>query len=203
MLEAYGGLGLKVFTNDDDEGSCNGRISDSWDVTDPDEVEEFTQTIYGGLGRKLEVTYVVIPEGVETHVEVRLNPGASTSRVVYGSVKASALDYGTKSVHLFSPERGRSLPMPCGSTCILPLTPYVIALSASQLLTLHIEVGLTVITTCDSQEEDTNFKFCLDCSRRIRSEERLEPPFRIRSQKREFNGDEVEVNVMWRLQRSH
>ncbi|KAF8660007.1 hypothetical protein HU200_058092 [Digitaria exilis] len=202
MLEAYGGLGLKVFT-DDDEGSCTGRIHDSWDVTDPDEVEEFTQTIYGGLGRKLEVTYVVIPEGVETHVEVRLNLGGSTSRAVYGSVKASALDYGSKSVHLLSRERGRSLPTPCGSTCILPLTPYVIALSASQLLKLHIEVYLRVITTCDSQEEDKSFKFCLDCSRRIRSEERLEPPFRIRSQKREFNGGQVEVNVMWHLQRSH
>nr|CAB3504633.1 unnamed protein product [Digitaria exilis] len=209
MLEAYGAFGLKVFTHDDEgtstdeDGSRTGTISDGWGVSEPDEVEEFTQTIYGGLGRKLEVTYVVIPDGVETNVEVRLNlvDLGMGSRSVYGCVKASAIDYGSKSVHLFSRERGRSLSLPCGSACILPLEPCVIALEEDNHFKLHIEVDLSVITGCDSQEEDKNFKFCLDCSRRISSEERLEPPCRIRSQKREFNGDQVEVNVIWRLER--
>ena len=67
---------------------------------------------------------------------------------------------------------------------------------------LHIEVDLRVITTCDSQEEDKNLKLCLDCSRRIRSEERLELPRRIRTQEREFDGDQVEVKVIWALARS-
>ncbi|CAM0909745.1 unnamed protein product [Alopecurus aequalis] len=208
MLEAYCTLGLEVFLTDDegsstdDEGSCTGRIFQSWDVTDPDEVEKFTQTIYGGLGRKLEITYLVIPDAVETHVEVRLNLKdlGSRSRAVYGSVKAIAIDYGSKSIHLFSCERGRSLSLPCGSTCILPLGPHMIALPYRRHFKVHIEVDLRVITTCDSQEEDKNLKFCLDCSRRIRSEERLEFPRRIRSQKKDVDGDQVEVNVIWRLE---
>ncbi|KAF8660415.1 hypothetical protein HU200_057998 [Digitaria exilis] len=196
MLEAYGALVLKVFaaddegfSTDDDDGS---PIYGGWDVTEPDEFEEFTGTIYGGLGRKLEVTYLVIPDGIETHVEVRLNliDLGSRNRAVYGSVKARAIDYGSKSIHLFSRERGRSLSLPCDSTCILPLRPYMIALRNWQHFKLHIEVDLRVITSNDNQEEDKNFKFCLDCSRRIRS------------QKREFNGDQVEVSVMWRLERS-
>ena len=122
-LQAYGALILEVFTEDlvfteddegsstDDEGSWSGHFSRGWDVTEPDEVEEFTQTIYGGLGRKLEITYLVIPEAVGTHFEVRLNLKGlgSRSRGVYGSIKAIAIDYGSKSVHLFSCERGRSL----------------------------------------------------------------------------------------------
>ncbi|XBJ10675.1 hypothetical protein VPH35_015493 [Triticum aestivum] len=203
ILQAYGGICLEVFTEDlvfteddegsstDDEGSWGGHFRRGWDVTDPDEVEEFTQTIYGGLGRKLEITYLVIPEAVETYVEVRLNlkDFGLRSRSVYGSVKAIAVDYGSKSVNLFSFERGSSLSLPCGSTCILPLGPHMIALPK-------------VITTCDSQEEDKNLKFCLDCSRRIRSEERLELPRRIRTQEREFDGDQVEVKVIWALARS-
>jgi hypothetical protein len=204
MLEAYSTLGLEVFTADDDEGSSTGRIFKRWDVAWPDEVEEFTQTIYGGLGRKLEVTYLVIPEAIETHVEVRLNLKdlGSKSRAVYGSVKSIAIDYGSKSVHLFSCERGKSLSLPCGSTCILPLEPHMIALPYLGHFDLQIEVDLRVITTCDSQEEDKNLKFCLDCSRRIRSEERLEHRLRIRSQKREVDGDQVEVNVIWHLERT-
>ncbi|KAF8769246.1 hypothetical protein HU200_006755 [Digitaria exilis] len=185
ILEAYGGLGLRVHTDDevsstDDGGSCTRPIRGSWDVAESDVVEEFTQTIDGGLGRKLELTYVVFPNAVETHVEVRLNlmDLGSRRRLVYGSVKASAIDYGGKSVHLFSRERGRSLSMPCGSVCILPLKPYMIALEDGQHFKLHIEVDLSVITSRDSQEEDKNFKL------------------------REFNDDQIEVNIMWRLRRS-
>ncbi|KAF8660411.1 hypothetical protein HU200_057994 [Digitaria exilis] len=184
ILEAYGGLGLRVHTDDevsstDDGGSCTRPIRGSWDA-ESDVVEEFTQTIDGGLGRKLELTYVVFPNAVETHVEVRLNlmDLCSRSRLVYGSVKASAIDYGGKSVHLFSRERGRSLSLPCGSLCILPLKPYMIALEDGQHFKLHIEVDLSVITSRDSQEEDKNFKL------------------------REFNDDQIEVNIMWRLRRS-
>ncbi|TVU21404.1 hypothetical protein EJB05_31036 [Eragrostis curvula] len=208
ILEAYSSLGLKVFPTDDegsstdDEGSGTGPLFQKWDVTEADEVEEYTQTIYGGLGRKLEITYLVIPEAVETHVEVRLNLKdlGSRSRAVYGSVKASAFDYGSKSVHLFSRERGRSLSLPCGSTCILPLSPYMIALPYNRHFRVQIEVDL--ITTCDIQEEDKNLKLSLDFSRRIMSQERLVFPRRIRSQEREVDGDQVKVNVIWRLQRS-
>lgn len=91
--------------------------------------------------------------------------------------------------------------LPCGSTCILPLGQPAIALPKGSKYKLHIEVDLRVITTCDSQEEDKNLKFCLDCSRRIRSEERLELPRRIRTQKREFDGDQVEVKVIWVLEK--
>lgn len=185
------------------KGYCTGRIYKGWDVTEPDEVEEFTQTIYAGLGRKMEITYLVIPEAVETHFEVRLNLKdlGSRSHDVYGSIKASAIDYGGKSVPLFSYERGSSLSLPWGSTSILPLGPHMIALPFRQEFKLHVEVDLRVITTCDSLEEDKNLKFCLDYSRRIMSEERREPYLRIRSQKREVDGDEVEVDVIWHLDR--
>jgi hypothetical protein len=73
----------------------------------------------------------------------------SRSRAVYGSIKASAIDYGGKNVHLFNRKRGRSLSFPCGSTCILELSPYVIALPYRRHFKLHIEVDLRVITTCD------------------------------------------------------
>ncbi|TVU38117.1 hypothetical protein EJB05_11471 [Eragrostis curvula] len=183
ILEAYGCLGFKVFTADD-EVSC----IDWWDVTEDEEVEEYTQTLCGGPGRKLEITYVVIPDAIETHVEVRLNLkdlGSRSHRAVYGSIKASAIDYGGKSVHLFSCERGRSLCLPCGSTSILPLTPYVIALQYRRRFEIHIEVDLRVITTFDSQEEDKNMKFCLDFTHRNTN------------QKRDVDGDQVEVNITW------
>ncbi|TVU14976.1 hypothetical protein EJB05_38473, partial [Eragrostis curvula] len=217
ILEAYGSLGLKIFTPEceesdtDDEGSSTddggvftGPIFEKWDVTEPDEVEEHRRVICGFFGRLLQITYLVIPEAVETHVEVRLNLKdlGSRSRAVYGSVKAGAVAYRNKSIHLFSCERGRSLSVSCGSTYIIPLSPYMIALPYRQHFKLHIDVDLRVITTCDSPEEDKNLKFRLDCSRRIRSQERLEFPRRIRSQKREFDGDQVEVDVAWHLERS-
>ena len=53
-------------------------------------------------------------------------------------------------------------------------------------LELHIEVDLTVITTCDSQEEqDKNLKFNLEFTREIMSQER------------EVDDDQVEVNIKW------
>ncbi|KAF8658599.1 hypothetical protein HU200_059060 [Digitaria exilis] len=222
ILEAYGSLGIKVFTPDcdgsstDDEGysddeaystddvrSLTDPLFEMWDVTEPELVEECTNTIFGSFGRMVEITYLVIPDAVETHVEVRLNleDFGSRSRDVFGSVKASAVAYGSKSVHLFSCERRRSLSVPCGSTFILPLSPSMIALPCGRHFKLQIEVDLRVITTSENQEEDKNLKFCLDCSHRSRSEERLEFPLRIRSQKREFAGDQVEVNVTWRLER--
>ena len=77
----------------------------------------------------------------------------------------------------------------------------MIALPFRQEFKLHVEVDLRVITTCDSLEEDKNLKFCLDYSRRIMSEERREPYLRIRSKKREGDVDEVEVDVIWHLDR--
>ncbi|KAF8687246.1 hypothetical protein HU200_042915 [Digitaria exilis] len=148
-----------------------------WDVTEPELVEECTNTIFGSFGRMVEITYLVIPDAVETHVEVRLNLEdlGSRSRDVFGSVKASAIAYGSKSVHLFSCERRRSLSVPCGSTFILPLSPSMIALPCGRHFKLQIEVDL--VTTSENQEED-----------------------KIRSQKREVDGDQVEVNVAWRLE---
>ncbi|KAK3139157.1 hypothetical protein QOZ80_5AG0378710 [Eleusine coracana subsp. coracana] len=191
MLEAYGCLALEVFPADD-EGSCTGPpIIEEWDVVEDDEAQEYTQTVYGGLGRQLEITYLVIPSAIEIHVEVKLNLKdlGSRSRTVYGSIKARAIDYGSKSVHLFSCERGRSLSFPCGSTCILSLSPFVIALPPRRPFKLQIEVDLRVITTCESQEEDKKLKFCLDFTRRITSQER------------EVDGDQVEVNTTWYLER--
>ncbi|PAN13979.1 hypothetical protein PAHAL_2G376300 [Panicum hallii] len=76
-------------------------IEEGWSVImEDDEGEEYTQTntrtIDGGLGRKLEITYLVMPNAIETHVEVRLNLKdlGSRSRAVYGSIKASAIDHG-------------------------------------------------------------------------------------------------------------
>ncbi|TVU37160.1 hypothetical protein EJB05_10460, partial [Eragrostis curvula] len=185
ILEAYGCLGLKVIAADD-EVSC----IDWWDVTEDEDVEEYTQILSGGLGRKLEVTYLVMPDAIETHVKVRLNLKdlGSRSRDVYGSIKASAVDYGGKSVHLFSCERGRSWSLRCGSACSLPLAPYIIALPYHRHFKIHIEVDLRVITTWDSQEEDKSLKFCLDFTRGITSQER------------EVDGDQVEVNITWYLE---
>jgi len=187
ILEAYGALGFTVYP-----AAGTDAIKEGWSVImEDDEIEEYTQTIDGGLGRKLEITYLVMPNAIETHVEVRLNLKdlGSGSRAVYGSIKASAIDYGGNSVHLFSCYRGRSLSFPCGSACILPLSPHVIALPYRRHFKLHVEVDLRVITTCDSQEEDKNLKFCLEFTRRVTSQER------------EVDGDQVEVNITWYLDR--
>ena len=187
ILEAYGALGFTVYP-----AAGTDAMKEGWSVImEDDEIEEYTQTIDGGLGRKLEITYLVMPNAIETHVGVRLNLKdlGSGSRAVYGSIKASAIDYGGNSVHLFSCYRGRSLSFPCGSACILPLSPHVIALPYRRHFKLHVEVDLRVITTCDSQEEDNNLKFCLEFTRRVTSQER------------EVDGDQVEVNITWYLDR--
>jgi hypothetical protein len=115
----------------------------------------------------------VIPNAIETHVEVRLK----------------LKDLGNNGVNLFSCERGSSLSFPSGSTSILLLTPSVIALPHRPRFKLHIEVDLRVITSCDCQEEDKNLKFCIDFTRRVTSQEI------------EVDGDQVEVNVTWYLDR--
>jgi hypothetical protein len=127
----------------------------------------------------------LIPEAVQTNVEVRLKlkDSGSRSRAVYGKIKANAIDYGNKSVHLFSCDRGRRLSFPSGTTSILPLKPSKIALPCSRLLKFHIEVDLTVISTSDSHEEDKNLKFSLEFTRGITSQER------------EVDDDQVEVKI--------
>ncbi|KAF8656432.1 hypothetical protein HU200_060705 [Digitaria exilis] len=178
---AYAGFGLKVTG---DEGP---PISQGWDAADPDDdPEEYTKTIWAGPGRKLEVTYLVIPSALEMNVEVRLklNDLGSRSRAVCGTIKVRAPDYGNHSVHLFNCPRWRKWSVPSGSTSVLPLSPPVIALPYSWELELHVDVDLTVITTCDNQEEDKHLKFSLEFTRGIRSQER------------EFDDGQVEV-VTW------
>ncbi|KAF8702464.1 hypothetical protein HU200_032842 [Digitaria exilis] len=178
---AYAAFGLEVTG---DEGP---PIQQGWDAADPDEdPEEYTKTIWAGPGRKLEVTYLVIPNALEMNVEVRLklNDLGSRSRAVCGNIKVRAPDYGNHSVHLFSCPRSRKWPVPSGSTSVLPLSPPVIALPYSWELQLHVDVDLTVTTTCDNQEEDKHLKFSLEFTRGIRSQER------------EFDDGQVEV-VTW------
>ncbi|KAM0926400.1 hypothetical protein ACQ4PT_003494 [Festuca glaucescens] len=150
ILMAYGYFGLKVYTNNE----SGPPITEAWDAYDDDEIEEYTQTICAGPGRKLEITYLVIPYAIEAKVEVKLKLKDldSGSRAVYGKIKASTTDYRNKSVHLFSCERGMSLSFPSASTSILPLSPSMVAVPCHWQLELHVEVDLTVIT-CDSQEE--------------------------------------------------
>jgi hypothetical protein len=54
---AYGYFSLEIYT-DDESGP---PITEGWDVEADYEIEEYTQTIYAGPGRKLEITYLVIP----------------------------------------------------------------------------------------------------------------------------------------------
>ncbi|TVT98124.1 hypothetical protein EJB05_56590 [Eragrostis curvula] len=191
-LMSQGDLALRVFcytTSDEGSSMVGSPIIGHWDVSWDDKISEYTQTICAGHGRKLEVTYLVIPRAVETDAEVWLklkDVVGSSSRAVYGKIKASSTSYGNKWVHLFSRERGRSLSFLSGSASILPLSPSVIALPYSQQLELHIEVDLTLITTCDSQEEEVkNLKFSLEFTREIRSQER------------EVDGDQVQVNIIY------
>ena len=184
ILMAYGYFSLEVYA-DNESGP---PITEDWDVLVDDEIEEYTRTICAGPGCKLEITYLVIPNAIEANVEVKLKLKdlGSRSRAVYGKIKASATDYRNKSVHLFSCERGTSLSFPSGSTSILPLSPSMVAVPCRWQLELHIEVDLTVITTCDSQEEqDKNLKFNLEFTREIMSQER------------EVDDDQVEVNIKW------
>ncbi|TVU45364.1 hypothetical protein EJB05_04851 [Eragrostis curvula] len=171
----------------DNEGSSVlASIIELWVVgDDEDEPVEYTQTICAGLGRKLEITYLVIPDAnmIEFEVRLKLKDLGSRSRVVYGKIKANTRVYGNKSVHLFNRERGRSLSLPSDSTSILPLRPPMIAVPGSRPLKLHIEVDLTVITTFDSHEEEKNLKFSLEFTGGTRSLER------------ELDDDGVEVNI--------
>jgi hypothetical protein len=170
ILMAYGYFSVQVYA----DKSGPPIITEEWGVEDDDEIEEYTRTICAGPGRKLEITYLVIPNAIEANVKVKLKLRdlGSRSRAVYGKVKASATDYRNKSVHLFNCERGTSLSFPSGSTSILPLSPFMVVVPCRWQLELHIEVDLTVITTCDSQEEqDKNLKISLEFTREIMSQE--------------------------------
>jgi hypothetical protein len=197
ILMTFGLFGLEVYpsttaVDDDGSGSVVDCISVEWDGSVQDfgiEPKEYTEIIRGGPGRMLEVTYLVIPNAIEAKVEVRLklkDLDYIRSRFVYGKIKASSPDYGNRSVHLFSCERGRSLSVPSGSSWIFPLTPSVIALPYRQQLELYLEVDLTVIAVSNNQEEEMNLKFT-----------GLKFTHRVGSQEREVNGDEVEVKVTW------
>ncbi|XP_047083215.1 uncharacterized protein LOC124694249 [Lolium rigidum] len=96
ILMAYGYFGLQVYT---DNNQSDPPITDAWDAYEDDEIEEYTQTICAGPGRKLEITYLVIPDAIEAKVEVKLKLKGllgSRSRAVYGKIKASATDYRNK-----------------------------------------------------------------------------------------------------------
>lgn len=73
-------------------------ITDGWDVLEEDDTEEYSQTLYACPDRKLEITYLVIPNAIETDVDVRLKLKdiGSRSRDVYGKIKASVIDFGNK-----------------------------------------------------------------------------------------------------------
>ncbi|CAN6292035.1 unnamed protein product [Urochloa humidicola] len=188
ILMAYGVFGVEVYYSTTTAGDEGPPITKGWNVGDPDdEPEEYTQTIHGDSGRMLEITYLVIPCAIKTEVEVRLklNDLGFRSHVVFGKIKAS-----NKSVHLFSCERGKSWSVPSGSTStILPLSPSVIALPHHRHLKLHIDVDLTVTTIFDNQEEeDKSFKFT-----------GLKFTGHVRSQEREVDGDQIEVNISYVL----
>lgn len=200
LLMAYGAIGLEIFyyTTARDEGHfvredegglrpLGPRIIVQWNVDDNDEIEGYTKTISPGPGCDLEITYLVIPTAVQTSVEVRLKLKdlGYRSRAVYGKIKANAIDYRNKRVHLFSCDRERCLSFPSGTTSTLPLSPSKIALPCSRLLKFHIEVDLTVITTCESHEEDKNLKFSLEFTRGITSQER------------EVDDDRVQVEIKY------
>ncbi|TVT96983.1 hypothetical protein EJB05_57790, partial [Eragrostis curvula] len=185
VLVANGEFSLEVYA---DHEKSSRPIIEEWGVYEDEEIEEYTRTICAGLGRMLEITYLVIPSAIEANVEVKLKLKdlGSRSSAVYGKIKASATDYGNKSVHLFSCERGTSPSFPSGSSSVLPLSPSMVAVPCRWQLELHIEVDLTVITTCDGQEEqDKKLKFSLEFTREIMSQER------------EVDGDQVEVNIKW------
>ena len=75
---------------------------------------------------------------------------------------------------------------PSGSTSILLLSLSMVAVPCRWQLELHIEVDLTVTTTCDSKvQQDKNLKFSLEFTREIMSQER------------EVDDDQVEVNIKW------
>ncbi|KAF8775779.1 hypothetical protein HU200_004163 [Digitaria exilis] len=200
LLMAYGAIGLEIFyyttaardsVREADEGGLRPlgpSIIAQFKLDDDDETEGYTSTITEGPDRQLEITYLVIPTAIQTSVEVRLKLKAdlgSTSRAVYGNIKATAIDYMNIWVHLFSCDRGRCLSFPSGTTSILPLSLSKIALPCSRLLRFHIEVDLTVATTtCESHEEDDkNLKFILEFTRGITSQER------------QVDGDRVQVQV--------
>ncbi|KAK3139024.1 hypothetical protein QOZ80_5AG0376670 [Eleusine coracana subsp. coracana] len=202
---AYGPFVLEVFYYTPTAGvpgfSRAPPIEEGWDTDFDDRPREYTQTICPGPdpGRRLEITYLVIPKVVEAEVEVRLKLKdlGSQSRAVYGKIKASATGYRNKSVYLFSCERGRSWSCPSGSISILPLSPSMIAMPYCQQLALHVEVDLTIITTCDCQDnqkvEDKNLKFTLIFSRRFRERHVGDD----QSQERDVGDDQIEVNIAW------
>ncbi|KAJ1269734.1 hypothetical protein BS78_07G233900 [Paspalum vaginatum] len=194
ILMADASFSLEVYhstTTTGDEGSSkvSSPIRVGLDVCDQDDCEEYTLIIDGGPGRMLEITYLVIPEAIEANVEVRLKLKDLGSRrhVVYGKIKASTTDYGNKSVHLFSCNRGRRCSVPSGSSSILPLTPSKIALPCREQLELQLEVDLTVIaiSISDNQEkEEKKLKFTS-----------LKFTPRVRSLQREVDEDQVGVNI--------
>ncbi|CAN6339688.1 unnamed protein product [Urochloa humidicola] len=197
---AYGYFSLEVFpsitrardtTNNHEEVSIVGPpMTYEWSVCDCDydkEPKEYTETICGIFGRMFEVTFLVIPSAIEANVEVRLKLKDldSRSRAVYGKIKATCTDYGNKSVHLFCCKRGRSCSVPSSSSSILPLSPSVFALPCHRQVEFQLEVDLKVITISGNQEEEKNLKF------------RLKFTYEVRSQEREVDGDQVEVNIAY------
>ncbi|CAL4911555.1 unnamed protein product [Urochloa decumbens] len=204
-LMAYGCFTLEVFTfiTTASDSTKTGKevhpipITYEWDVCDGydgdgEEPKEYTETFCQGSRGMFEITFLVIPSAIEANVEVRLKLKdlGSRSRAVYGKIKASSTDYGNKRVHLFSCERGRSWTVPSGSSSVvLPLSPSAIALPSlpyRRKLEFQLEVDLTVVTISDNQEEEKNLKFT-----------GLNLSHKVRSQEREVDGDQVEVDVTW------
>ncbi|CAL5081442.1 unnamed protein product [Urochloa decumbens] len=187
IFMAYGGFTLEFYHSiGKDCDVCGAPITLDWDVCEDEDPKEYTETICcGGPGRMLEITYLVIPNTIETNVEVKLKLKdlGSRNRTLYGKIKVSTADYGNKRVHLFTRGRGRSWSVPSGPTSILPLSSSVVALPYRRQLEFHIEVDLTAITIFDNKEKDKSLKFSLKFTRGIRSQER------------EVDGDQVEVSI--------
>ncbi|RCV41496.1 hypothetical protein SETIT_9G140400v2 [Setaria italica] len=90
ILMAYGYFGVEVFPSTtaaslERSSTFGAPIKESWDVLEDEELVEYTQTICRDPGRKLELTYLVIPSAIEATVQVRLKLKdlGSRSRAVY------------------------------------------------------------------------------------------------------------------------
>lgn len=162
VIGAYGCFGIKIFPTESMAQPIAKRrktaagasvMSECLDVSDYDDIEPSTymKVLRGSSDRRVELSYMLMPNTIEADIKVRLYLGETCH--VSGFIKATATGYGTNYVELFRMENlmenQRTLCVQAGQWTAIPLLVHALCLPYCANFHLRLELDLELVAQDD------------------------------------------------------
>lgn len=195
-IGAYGYFGIKVFPKESNtQPAMKKRKTATGDreigdreilgeyVTDYDDAQpsRHMDVLCGSSDRKVEVSYLHIPNTIEAEVNVQMYLGESTE--ICGYIKATATGYEGSYVDLFRKENEETLSVPSGEWTTVPLLVDILCMPYRSDLQLSIDVSLEM---AKSGERSGVFTFSLPFNKKYGNVEL------------EYDGNKIQIIVKMR-----